>query len=318
MNAQSVVNPSQSEPLDLGVLWEWPYDDDFVDRLRRECARQGRTFADYRDERTADFFRRLGQAGAGVRMIIDRASDDQAWIAAPLLRLRQQGAALVNDPNRMAWCRNKAAVHEALLKAGVRFPFSVVLSAAEPPASLDVLELVGGRLGSPFVIKPTEGGGGDNVVLNARDRKDVLDYLARTGETSIFVQRKVLPCQRGGRRAWFRVFHVLGRTIPCWWDDLTHIYQAVTDEEQKAFDLQRIATITDLVARISRMDLFTTEIAVDEDGACVVVDAVNEMPDFRLQSRHPDGVPDAVVDRIVGLLIAGISRPRSSNGAGTT
>ncbi len=300
-----IAQPTPAAP-DLCALWEWPYDDDFVDRLRRECARQNKTFADYSGERTADFFRDLAPRGAPPGMIIDRASDDQPRLVIPLLRLKQQGALLVNDPEDMAWCRNKAAVHAELLQAGVRVPYSVILSTAEHPEALDVLELVGDRLGDPFVIKPTEGGGGENVVLNAHGRQDVSAYLARTGEDRIFVQRKVLPCRLGGKRAWFRVFRVLSRVIPCWWDDLTHVYQIVTDEEQGDHALQRLAEIVGLIARVSRLDLFSTEIAVDEDGRCVVVDAVNEMPDFRLQSRHPDGVPDAVVDLIVAILVAGV------------
>lgn len=296
---------SQSTAPDLCVLWEWQYDDDFVDRLRRESARQKKSFADYCGEHMTDFFQALDPRGVPPGMIIDRASDDQAQLIQPLMRLKRLGALLVNDPEDMDWCRNKAAVHAELLQAEVRVPYSVILSTTEHPEELDVLELVGNRIGTPFVIKPTEGGGGENVVLDAHDHKDILEYLARTGAGSIFVQRKVLPCRLGGRRAWFRVFRVLGQVIPCWWDDLTHVYQPVTDQDQAAYSLQRLAEITGLIAKVSQLDLFSTEIAVDEDGGLVVVDAANEMPDFRLQSRHPDGVPDAVVDRIVANLVAG-------------
>ncbi|MBU4199318.1 MAG: hypothetical protein KKG09_10905 [Verrucomicrobia bacterium] len=89
---------------------------------------------------------------------------------------------------------------------------------------------------------------------------------SRTGEGKFFIRRKVLPYHLGEKRAWFRMFWVLGRVIPCWWDDLTHVYQAVSKEEERGYALQRLSAITALVAKVSRMNLSATEIAVDEDG----------------------------------------------------
>ena len=123
--------PMTSQPAaspDMCALWEWSYDDDFVDRLRRESARQNKTFIAYSGERTADIFQALDPRSAPPRMIIDRASDNQPHLVIPLLHLKQLGAMLINDPEDMAWCRNKAAVHAELLQAGVRVPYSVILS----------------------------------------------------------------------------------------------------------------------------------------------------------------------------------------------
>ena len=46
------------------------------------------------------------------------------------------------------------------------------------------------------------------------------------------------------------------------------------------------------------------EIARDARGRLLVVDYVNEICDMRLQSAHPDGVPDAVVARIANRIAA--------------
>jgi len=47
---------------------------------------------------------------------------------------------------------------------------------------------------------------------------------------------------------------------------------------------------------------FSTEIAMTPAGQFVTVDYVNEICDMRLQSRHPDGVPDRLALAISGLL----------------
>jgi hypothetical protein len=52
------------------------------------------------------------------------------------------------------------------------------------------------------------------------------------------------------------------------------------------------------IARICQLDLFSTEIALTEEGRLLVVDYVNDPIDLRLQSRAMDGVPDFIIERI--------------------
>ena len=58
------------------------------------------------------------------------------------------------------------------------------------------------------------------------------------------------------------------------------------------------------IARVSRLRFFSTEVVRDVRGRLLVVDYVNEICDMRLQSAHPDGVPDAVVARIANRIAA--------------
>jgi hypothetical protein len=46
------------------------------------------------------------------------------------------------------------------------------------------------------------------------------------------------------------------------------------------------------------LEFFSSEIALTNDGLFVAVDYVNEICDMRLQSKHYDGVPDAIVAQI--------------------
>ena len=302
---------------DMVVLWDWKHDAEFALKLQSCCAARNLSFASFRGQRVKDFIAFAESEPFSAGLIFDRVSDVQPGIVYLLLRLKRAGAHLVNDPEMMAWCRDKATMHLELLSSGVRVPYGLILSTADHAKRLDLLELCKERLGSPFVIKPAEGGGGDGVELNALGSNDIADYFRRTGEGKIMLQRKILPRILGRRRGWFRVFWVLGAVVPCWWDDLTHVYDPLEPEDEASFGLKPLYAIVGLIARISKMDLFTTEIAVDEDGQLVAVDFVNEMPDLRFQGQHPDGVPGAVLDRIAAALSersAALARARADAG----
>jgi hypothetical protein len=112
------------------------------------------------------------------------------------------------------------------------------------------------------------------------------------------LQKFITPAVLGDRRAWFRVFYAFGETILCWWDDVTHIYDEVSADEESRFGLEGLHAIGRKVAEICALEFFSSEVALTDDGTPVVVDYVNEVCDMRLKSRHRDGVPDAVVHMI--------------------
>jgi hypothetical protein len=56
------------------------------------------------------------------------------------------------------------------------------------------------------------------------------------------------------------------------------------------------------IARISELELLSTEIALTPEGLFVVVDYVNDQIDLRLQSKANDGVPDYIVHTIAERL----------------
>jgi len=159
-------------------------------------------------------------------------------------------------------------------------------------------------LGSPFIIKPARGGGGEGVVLDARDCADVVTYLDQTGYEKALLQRRVEPDVVAGRSCWFRVVHIGGTVVPCWWNVVTHEYRTVDPIDGCGHHLDSVAAITTRLAALSRIELFTTEIAADSSGRLAVVDFVNEMPDLRPGSLFADGVPDEILDLVAGWLIA--------------
>jgi hypothetical protein len=62
------------------------------------------------------------------------------------------------------------------------------------------------------------------------------------------------------------------------------------------------------IADITKLNFFSTEIAMVDRETFVVIDYVNDQCDMRLKSRHQDGVPDDVVNEITFELARYIHR----------
>jgi len=116
------------------------------------------------------------------------------------------------------------------------------------------------------------------------------------------IQATVTPRTIQGQPAWFRAFYANSKTYPCWWHPLTHVFSAVTPQEEHRYELEPLHEITQRIASICRLDWFSTEIARTLEQF-VVVDYVNDGIDTRIQSRAVDGVPDEVMQGIAQQLV---------------
>ena len=87
-----------------------------------------------------------------------------------------------------------------------------------------------------------------------------------------------------------------------WWDQVTHVYTPVSADEHFRFRLRGLNELARRIAAICRMDLFSTEICLTEEGQFLAVDYVNDPIDLRLQSQAVDGVPDQIVSSITRRL----------------
>jgi hypothetical protein len=81
------------------------------------------------------------------------------------------------------------------------------------------------------------------------------------------------------------------------------VYARVTAEEKARFGLRSLRELSVRIAQICGLHLFSTEIALTEEGKFLVVDYVNDPVDLRLQSKTIDGVPDGYVENIAARLV---------------
>ena len=289
--------------IDFAVAWDWTYDREFIALIREACDERGVRMSAFGAEeaRAAAAALRSGELCLGS--FLDRAAPDEEPFAALSAAVLASGAKYFNHPAAVRRAADKATMHLEFLSRGIDVPYTIIISPynRERQVELSLTHLA--RLGRPFIIKPANTtGGGTGVITGAETLKDVLDSRQHHRDDKYLLQEKVLPVDCGGRRAWFRVFYVFGSVFPCWWDDLTHLYSEVTGEESARFSLGPLEAVTREIGAVCGLDFFSTEIAMTSGGRYVTVDYVNEICDMRLQSAHPDGVPDALARGIAGLL----------------
>ncbi|HNS71924.1 MAG TPA: hypothetical protein PKI81_00845 [bacterium] len=295
------AKPYYSPSPDLVILWEWEYDDDFVFYLAAAARRRSLATQIYAPAQLPAFLHTCSREDYAPRMVIDRASDVHSALRPALDALVKRGSKIINEPARVDWCRDKATMHLELVSSGINVPYGIIASRHDSAEATFSLAME--KLGLPFVIKPSEGGGGEGVILDASSPGHITEALKKSPTGKVVLQKKVTPQLLQDRRAWFRVFYILDLITLCWWDDLTHLYGPCAEKEIPEENLAQMQQIVTHIARKTQIHFFSTEIAIDHDGSLQVIDFVNEICDMRMRSRHANGVPDALVMKIVNRLI---------------
>jgi hypothetical protein len=297
------------EIVDLALAVSWEHDEDFVRLVEQAVQAKGMQSYVVRSFNMTETLDLVRKRKLSFRYFLDRASDeDPAFL--PLVqwadRPRSDGerrAVVINAHHHLVAAADKATMHLEFIAHGLHTPYTIIISpySHKKELELSISELA--NLGRPFVIKPANTtGGGIGVVTGAESLKDVILARQRHRNDKYLLQRFITPALLENRRAWFRVFYAFGRTFLCWWDDLTHTYDEVTEQEEQRFGLHEFHGIGTKIFEICQLEFFSSEIALSDDGTPIVVDYVNEICDMRLKSKHPDGVPDPVVGKIVNAL----------------
>lgn len=295
------------ETIDCAVIYEWEFDDDFVSILSGKLTGQDIPHRVFHADELKGVLERVKEKDLHFRCVLDRASDVDDDAEALVSTLRRRGTCIVNDPVEIRHASDKASMHLEFITAGIYVPYTIIISpfSAQREVKLSLGELA--RLGRPFIIKPANTtGGGIGVVTGAEGLQEVIETRQHHKDDKYLLQRKIEPVQTNGRRAWFRPFYVFGKVVICWWDDQTHLYYEATDEEISKYTLCEVEEIVRKIYSVCKLEFFSTEIALDEEGKFIVIDYVNEMCDMRIKSKHFDGVPDTIVEEIAARLADGV------------
>ncbi len=297
---------------DLAIAWTWKYDKEFIQLLEKTALDASLRVLLISSETVANVYEKVRNRSLLFRFFLDRASDESE-LFQPLARLIQKrfregdGAESIRPFNPLdvvARASDKATMHLELLSHNVNVPYTIIISPYNHRSEIEFSLTELARLGRPFIIKPANTtGGGVGVVTGAESLKDVIDARQHNRNDKYLLQETIRPAVLGSRRAWFRVFYAFGEVITCWWDDQTHVYAALEEDDWEMPCLTQLQTITLRIHDACQLDFFSTELVVTPEQKIVAVDYVNEMCDMRLQSLHPDGVPDSVVSQISQMLV---------------
>ena len=285
---------------DLCIAWNWEHDADFVQLLDSTCAGRGLTLLSISARNLVEILPRLTRAEVRFRLLFDRASEaDPAYL--PIVDIAHSLGARSLNPRELAdRAYDKASIHQAFLDDGIPTPETRILPRYTDQASLAHLDLF--PPGKHFAIKPALGGGGEGVLTNVSTLEQVQTARMQFPGQQYLLQEQVIPRLMGGLPAWFRVIYCLGQIHPCFWDVKTHVYTPLNTGLEDRFGLGSLGELIKRIARICRLNLFSTEIALTEENRLLAVDYVNDPIDLRLQSRAQDGVPDFIIKDIAARI----------------
>ncbi len=311
---------SENQEYDIGLVWNWVYDQEFLHLIVSAVQAKGLSAFLIDHTNLAETIEKVKSDKIQFHFILDRASDeDERFLPLAQAFTRRQSSStprpplcIINPYELLRRASDKATMHLEFLTRGLHVPFTIIISPYNHKHEVELSLTELSQLGRPFIIKPANTtGGGVGVVLGAESLKDIIETRQHHKNDKYLLQEKVNPAHLEERRAWFRVFYAFGQIIPCWWDDLTHIYEELTPADEEGFGLRPLRTITATIREICGLEFFSTEIALTPGQSFIVVDYVNEMCDMRLKALHVDGVPDPIVQRIALSLADFLTDPEA-------
>ena len=299
------------ETFDLGISFVWEYDTDFISLIEETLQAESLSTFIVREHNIFEVTERFRNRNLSFNFYLDRASDVNPTFEELGKIISRRKTLIFNPYKKVHHAIDKASMHLEFMNAGLNVPYSIII----PPHSeiedivMSVEDLA--TLGRPFIIKPCNTtGGGIGVVTGAETLKDVLDERITNCDDKYLIQEKIYPTVLDDKRAWFRCFWAFGKPVAVWWDDQTHLYNELSDEDIDKFNLKRLLQKTRIIAKVTELDFFSTEIVLTDKKKFVVIDYVNDQCDMRMKSRHVDGVPDSIVMKIVNNLKNFILRVR--------
>ncbi len=301
-----IVNKQEAgamDTYDFGLGWLGEPGEFFVSKLQEECLQRRLKFIMVDEKNMRSLSGPVKKGEAKIKFYLDLASetfdpgDDFLKFA---YILKDAGTRIVADPDDVKAAADKSITHFDLARAKVAVPFTVVIRNWEPAHKLTEDEKEG--LGVPFILKPALGYAQKGVKLidrKAATLKEIVEARKINEGDNFLLQEFIEPKEIEGEPAWFRVFHLFGEIIPCWWNPTTHVYRHLTIREMDDHHLLPITRIAMEIARITRIDWFSCEIAVNKkDDRFVTIDYMNDQCAMVPQSQYKDGVPDELIAHI--------------------
>jgi hypothetical protein len=302
---------------DLVMTHKLDTDDFFIHRVQQHCAERGLNFFLIEPTWVDAFYRLLEQGRISPRVLLNMHSEhhEPTDIYRLLVNLAFEKKVRIIDPPDLAQAAfDKANLHPRLAAADFRLPYTVIVPRDQIPGfRFSDAEME--NLGCPFVVKPSLGYGKRGVILDALGAHDLLRSQKAWPDPAYLVQRKIVPQDLGGTPGYFRIFYVFSAIWICWWNCYTDQYRLSTVEELERYALHPLQEIACNLARLTRMNFFSTEVALADSGEFVLIDYVNDQCHMLTQSANPlMGVPDEVVAGIARRLVDGAQQLIARNG----
>lgn len=287
---------------DVGIGWANPVDRAFIETLKLFLKKEKRSFHEITFVNLTRAYEEIRNGKLHYKTFIDRASEDHPAYLLIAEKLKEQGARVINDPHHVIRFASKSFLHRLLKAEHLPVPQTFVISHG---TSKKLSKGVAKTLGIPFVLKPSYSGLQD-VTMTARTAGDIMNFLEENLTDECLAQEYVVPALISGRAAWFRPIFVCGRTIVHWWDPKNQFYHSFGKSREE----QKIAKVlNDMMQRIFQitgLELFSSEIAINEKEKFLIIDYANHPIDLNSQEITPDGLPSETIRTIASSIVKSI------------
>ncbi|MFH1195998.1 MAG: hypothetical protein V1720_09810 [bacterium] len=289
---------------DLAVAYTWEYDEEFVTLIERIFHNAGlKTFIIHK-RNVYDVEHQIKNNKIHFKAFFDRASDEDEDFYTIHELLKKKHSYIFNPHFKTEKAIDKAYMHTKLKRAGLPVPRTLIFPPFDEKAEVFIDEKMLNYIGRPFIIKPAfYSGGSDGVVLDGTTTDEIDASRKIHTDDNYLIQQKIVPLQLEDGRAWFRCFWLINIAVPTWWDDITHVYREISIIDFEKYGLYILTEIVRRIAQISKLDYFSTEIAISVQNEFSIIDYVNDQCDMRLKSNHIDGVPDKIVEELVKRIL---------------
>jgi hypothetical protein len=285
---------------DVGIGWAHPSDKKFTEILKRSFKKKKISYREITYVTLNQSFKEIDAGMLDFRVFIDRSAEDHPAYLLMSSILQSRGSKIINDPRSSIYFSDKGILHS--LFSDLRLPLPKSFIIAPSNRSKKHLEEIVKKLGFPFVLKPSYGGGGENVFVNMRHADDIIEFLKDNCTDRCLAQEYIMPVTINNRSAWFRPIFIVGDVIPLWWDPKNHVYKEFGNSKIEKDIFNMLNSFSLEIAKHTGLDFFSTEVAITEKGKYVIVDYANQPIDLRTSDIARNGLPIATVHKIVEKL----------------
>jgi hypothetical protein len=282
---------------DLALIWEWPYDKPFNRLVQDGFAKLDLSVLFINVDNLLFVENKISKGEIQFNWYLDRASESDPRFLSLIQMCQILRFKAVNPPRKVQKSINKVYLHRLLINHNLTVPQTVILPPYNKKAELPFFTFT--EIGIPFVMKPARGGGGEGVHANLTELDQVQYHRKEFPNDEYLVQETIVPKSTPFHPLWFRSYFVFGQIYICFWNPQTRIYTPFSEGTMDANFVNKIKSITMVIARLAKLNFFSSEIVIQSDDKFVVVDTINDPIDFRPKSIHLDGIPDCLLDTIV-------------------
>jgi hypothetical protein len=255
----------------------------------------------------------IRSGGIRPHVLLDLCSACHAEFGDLLKTAAAAGVYTIGQPAKLEQWTYKARAQRGLEQAGLPVPATVVFRAGEPSRDLTAEERA--AIGEKCVVKPSWGVAGKGVTAGVKPTRENIEAARQFDPKDDYLVQRMIKWEKlGTRTGYLRGYNVLGTRTLLWWAPETKLYDVLTWEDVRKYDLMGAIELVDRMARLTGMDYFSSEIAITNgvgQPRFVLIDYCNDQCDLNPLSAQADGPPDVWVKWVVERFAQFVWRKKS-------